>query len=300
MPIIKPPKLETGDRVGIISPAGPVDESDLQAGLTILESSGLGVCLAPHIYHMEGYLAGNDEARLDDLHGMLQDREIKAIFCARGGYGSLRLLDRINYDLIIQNQKILVGYSDITALLMAVQVKTGLVTFHGPMVRELDRDHQSNWGNLLRLISSDKPEELDISKCTVLVPGKAEGPLIGGNLSLICHLLGTPFMPSLDGCILFLEDRGEAPYRLDRMLTHLVLTGKLKKISGIIAGQFEGCGMTGDINRLFLDATSKLAIPLVSGFPLGHGRQNLALPLGPTANFDTELMTLTIKEACVR
>jgi muramoyltetrapeptide carboxypeptidase len=266
----------------------------------MLESSGFEVCLAPHVYHEEGYLAGHDEARLDDLHGMLQDREIRAIFCARGGYGSLRLLDRINYDLAIQNQKILVGYSDITALLIAVQAKTGLITFHGPMVRDLECGHQRNLGNLLSLISSDKHEKIDISGCTVLVPGKAEGPLIGGNLSLICHLLGTPFMPSLDGCILFLEDRGEAPYRLDRMLTHLALTGRLKRIAGLIAGQFIECGETADINRLLLDVISELGIPLVSGFPIGHGSQNLALPLGPRADFDTELMMLTIKEACVR
>ena len=299
-PIIKPPRLEKGDRIGIISPAGPVSESDLQGGISMIEDSGFEICLAPHVYQMEGYLAGNDEVRLEDLHAMLQDQEIKAIFCARGGYGSLRLLDRIKYDLVIQNNKILVGYSDITALLMAVQAKTGLITFHGPMVRDLEHGFQSNWGDLLRIISSDEPEQLDISECTVLVPGKATGPLIGGNLSLICHLLGTPFMPSLDGCILFLEDRGEALYRLDRMLTHLALAGSLKRISGLIAGQFEACGETEDINRLLLSVISEPGIPVVTGFPIGHGRQNITLPLGPTVDFDTKLMTLTIKEACVR
>ncbi|MCP4578543.1 MAG: LD-carboxypeptidase [Deltaproteobacteria bacterium] len=300
LPVIKPPKLETGDLVGVISPAGPVSESDLQPGLKILESFGFDVRLAPHVYDMEGYLAGKDEARLDDLHAMLQDRDTKAVFCARGGYGSLRLLDRIDYDLIRSNPKILVGFSDITALLMAVHAKTGLVTFHGPMVRGLDRGHQSNWESLLRLLTSDKPAKPDLSGCSVLAPGRAKGPLIGGNLSMICHLLGTPFMPRLDGCILFLEDRGEALYRLDRMLTHLALAGGLKGISGLIAGQFEGCGETADINRLFSDIISEPGIPLVTGFPVGHGKQNLALPLGLTADLDTETMTLTIKEACIR
>ena len=300
MPGIKPPRLETGDHIGIISPAGPVGESDLQGGLAILEASGFKARLAPHVYDTEGYLAGKDEARLDDLHVMLKDQEIKAVFCARGGYGSLRLLDRISYDLFRINPKILVGYSDITALLMAVHKKTGLITFHGPMVRELDRGHQGNWEGLLRLLTSDKPAKLDLSGCSVLVPGRAKGPLMGGNLSLICHLLGTPFLPSLDGCILFLEDRGEALYRLDRMLTHLALTGRLEGISGLIAGQFDGCGEEGDINRLLLEIVSESEIPLVTGFPVGHGKQNLALPIGLMADLNTALMTLTIKEACVR
>lgn len=275
-------------------------ESELQEGITILESSGFKVRLASHVYDTEGYMAGKDEDRLNDLHAMLHDQEIKAVFCARGGYGILRLLDRISYDLIRINPKILVGYSDITALLMAAHAMTGLITFHGPMVRELHRSHQDNWMNLLRLLTSDKPAKLDFSECSVLAPGRAKGPLFGGNLSLICHLLGTPFLPSLDGCILFLEDRGEALYRLDRMLTHLALTGRLKGISGLIAGQFEGCGEVGDINRLLLDIISGLGIPLVSGFPIGHGKQNLTLPLGLTADLDTAAMTLTIEEACVK
>jgi muramoyltetrapeptide carboxypeptidase len=168
------------------------------------------------------------------------------------------------------------------------------------MVRVLDRGLQQNWKGLLSLLTSDKPVELDLSQCTVLLPGKAEGPLIGGNLSLICHLLGTQFLPCLDGCILFLEDRGEALFRLDRMLTHLALTGILQGISGLIAGQFEECGEKRDLDRLFLSFASKLDIPLLTGFPIGHGSQNTALPLGLTAKFDTELKVLTIKEACVK
>jgi muramoyltetrapeptide carboxypeptidase len=265
----------------------------------MLESSGFEVRLAPHVYDKAGYLAGNDEARLEDLHGMLQDPQIKAIFCARGGYGSLRLLDGIDYNLIQNNPKILVGYSDITALLMAITVKTALITFHGPMVRDLGCGHQNNWERLLKLLTSDKPIKLDLNECSAPLPGKAKGTLMGGNLSLICHLLGTPFMPPLDSCILFLEDRGEPLYRVDRMLTHMALTGKLKGISGLIAGQFEGCGEMSDVNRLFFDIASELGIPLVTGFPVGHGKQNLTLPLGLTANLDTAPMTLTIKEACV-
>jgi len=231
---------------------------------------------------------------------MVQDQETKAILCARGGYGSIRLLDKIHYDLIKKAQKIIVGYSDITALLMAIHKKTGLITFHGPMVRGFANDDYKNWESLLCLLSSQDPITVGLNKCSVLMPGKATGPLIGGNLSLICHLLGTPFLPSFDGCILFIEDRGEAIYRLDRMLTHLALTGKLKGLAGLIAGQFEECGDNANVNILLTRLATGLGIPLVAGFPIGHGEKNLALPLGLTAELDTEIMTLTIEDACVR
>ena len=226
--IIRPPRLRPGDQIGVISPAGPVNRSDLQPGLRLLESSGFRVLVAPHVYNRRGYLAGDDEARLADLHAMFQDKDIKAIFCARGGYGSLRLLSKIRYDLIKESPKIFVGYSDITALLMAIYKKTGLVTFHGPMFRELALRSQENWESLLGLLSSKQLVKLSLTEGSAFINGRATGPLIGGNLSLICHLLGTPFFPSLDGCILFIEEKGEALYRLDRMITHLALSKKLK------------------------------------------------------------------------
>ena len=297
--IIKPQRLRQGDKIGVISPAGPVSESELQPGLSLIESSGFRVRLGSHVYNSQGYLAGKDEARLEDLHAMFQDQEIKAIFCARGGYGSLRLLDNIHYDLIKENPKILVGYSDITALLMAIHRKTGLVTFHGPMIRELTAKDQSNWENLLRLLSSNQPTELSLTEGTELVQGQATGPLMGGNLSLICHLIGTDFLPSLDGCILFVEEKGEALYRLDRMLTHLSLTNQLKGVSGLIAGRFEGCGEMSAINQLLMDIALDLDIPLIAGVPVGHGQKNVALPLGIQAELDTNKMTLSIMEACV-
>ncbi len=299
MPIIKPPKLRPGDLIGVISPAGPVDESELKPDLELLVSSGLKVRPAPHLYDRHDYLAGDDDARLSDLHAMFLDREIRAIFCARGGYGSLRLLDRIDYDLITKHPKIIVGYSDITALLMAIHTKTGLITFHGPMVRGLSSVHDSNWTHLFRLISSDQPISFSPMAGNRLISGRARGPLIGGNLSLICHLIGTPFLPSLDGCILLMEDRGEPLYRIDRMLTHLALAGQLKGIAGLIGGEFLDCGDTSAIDDLLNTVASDLNIPLITGFPAGHGLKNLALPIGIPAQLDTELMTLSTLEACV-
>ncbi len=265
-----------------------------------MESFGLEVYLAPHVYDRRDYLAGEDKDRLADLHAMFLDHKMKAVFCARGGYGSLRLVDKLCYDLIKENPKILVGYSDITALLIAIHGKTGLVTFHGPVVRDFEYRNRGNWEDLIRLLSFGQPLRLSLTGGTGLIPGKATGPLIGGNLSLICHLLGTPFLPSLDGCILFLEERGEPLYRLDRMLTHLALTGQLKGLSGLIAGQFEGCGGISAISALLTDILSGLNIPLATGLAIGHGLKNLSLPLGLMAHLDTDLMVLSIMETCTK
>ena len=299
LPLIKPPRLRPGDLIGIISPAGPVDESELKPDLELLESSGFRIHIAPHVYDRQGYLAGDDEARLSDLHGMFQDRKTKAIFCARGGYGTLRLLDKIDYDLIRENPKIIVGYSDITALLMAINKKTGLITFHGPMVRGLSALHDNSRESLFRLISSNQPVSFSPMAGNPLIVGRATGPLIGGNLSLICHLIGTPFLPSLEGSLLFIEDKGEPLYRIDRMLTHLALAGQLKGIAGLIGGEFIKCGDPSAVDDLLNTAASELEIPLITGFPIGHGLKNTALPLGIPARLDADSMTLSTLEPCV-
>ncbi|HIJ58533.1 MAG TPA: LD-carboxypeptidase [Deltaproteobacteria bacterium] len=299
LPLIKPPRLRSGDLIGIISPAGPVDESELEPDLELLESSGFRIHVAPHVYDRHDYLAGDDEARLSDLHAMFRDRKIKAIFCARGGYGTLRLLDRIDYDLIREHPKIIVGYSDITALLMAINKKTGLVTFHGPMVRGFSSLHSSSRKGLFKLISSDQPVSFSPIAGNSLISGRAKGPLMGGNLSLICYVVGTSFLPSLAGCILFIEDKGEPLYRIDRMLTHLSLAGQLKGIAGLIGGEFMECGDPSAVDDLLNTAASDLKIPLITGFPIGHGLKNTALPLGIPAQLDADSMTLSTLEPCV-
>ena len=295
--MIKPSRLKPGDAVGIVSPAGPVDRSDVMADLHLLKTSGYTVHVAPHVYDRRGYLAGSDRDRLGDLEGMFLNREIKAIFCSRGGYGSLRLLNRINYDLIRENPKILVGYSDITALLAAVYEKTGLITFHGPMVKGFASLSENTRRNLFQIISSRQPARF--TGGYPLCHGKGTGPIKGGNLSLICRLLGTPFMPDLDGSILFMEDRGEAPYRLDRMLTHLALSGRLERIKGLITGQFMDCGDPADIDNIIKERFTPMNIPVAAGFPLGHGPDNTTLPLGVPAQLDTDVMTLSLLESAV-
>jgi muramoyltetrapeptide carboxypeptidase len=296
---LKPPKLQKGEAVGVIAPSGPVTPSQIQPGIKLLESLGYEVIVSPHLYQRQGYVAGDDETRLEDLNSMLDNKDVRVIFCARGGYGTLRLLEKIDFDLIRMNPKIIVGYSDITALLLAIFKKTGLVTFHGTIVKEFSKNRNQNLESFLALVSSDKACEVNLRKGKTLVPGKAKGTLLGGNLSLICHLLGTPFMPSLDNAILFVEEKAEPLYRIDRMMTHLRLSGQLKGLVGLVAGSFEGCGDISSINRVLVDTVSHLQIPVLSGLPVGHGLENVSLPLGIQASVDAEAMILSITEACV-
>ena len=294
---IKPSRLRQGDEIGIITPAGPVTPSELKPAIDLLTSMGYRVKSSIHLYKKKDYLAGDDYSRLEDLHSMFQDKRIKAILCARGGYGTLRLLDKIDYDLIRKNPKIIIGYSDITALLLAIYKKTRLVTFHGPMVRELAKDIDPN--HFFNPLTSQQPLEFDLSKGSILVPGTARGILIGGNLSLISHMVGTPFMPTLEGSILIIEERGELPYRVDRMLTHLRLSGILKSLSGLVAGSFENCGDGKVINQLLIDIGIDLNIPVFCGLPVGHSIENFTLPLGLPVELDTENSRISFLESCV-
>ena len=295
----KPRQLNQGEAIGVIAPAGPVLDSELLPGIQLLESFGHKVVLAPHLYHKKDYMAGEDDVRLEDLHAMFSDKRVKAIICARGGYGTLRILDKIDYDLIRDNPKILVGYSDITALLLAVHKKTGLVTFHGPVVKELTKRSIGNLESLLNLVGTDGLFKLELVGGKPLKPGNSKGTLMGGNLSLICHLIGSPFMPSLKGAILFVEEKGEDLYRIDRMLTHLRLSGLLDETNGLIAGAFEDCGDRAGIEQLLLETAYGFDMPVITGLPLGHSLINISLPIGLQATIDSETMTLEITEPCV-
>ncbi|RJR42349.1 MAG: LD-carboxypeptidase [Desulfobacteraceae bacterium] len=298
--IIKPPRLKPGDSISIIAPAGPVDPSELQPVIERLQMRGFNVLPATHLYERKEYLAGEDISRLEDLHAAFRNKETKAIFCARGGYGTLRILPKIRFSSIRKNPKILVGYSDITSLLLSIHKKTGLVTFHGPMIRDSQKNEGANLDALIQLLCSDRPFSFDLENGRVLRQGSAVGSVIGGNLSLICHLAGTRYMPDPKGAILFIEDTGEAPYRIDRMLTHLKLCGFLKGLRGIVTGRFQDCGEAADIDAILLDTVSEYHFPVVAGVPIGHGEKNLPLPVGgPPALLDTDNLTLTWAEPLV-
>jgi muramoyltetrapeptide carboxypeptidase len=297
---LKPPPLKKGDRVGVIAPAGPVSPSDLEPGIKRLMAFGLDVTLGPHLYENTKYTAGDDHARLDDLHAMFGDPEIRGVFCARGGYGCLRLLPLIDLDLITNDPKIVMGFSDITALLLGLYSRTGLVAFHGPVVRGFAKKNERDIHTFFQWMDSPaSPPELILPDFTkVLAPGNASGKVFGGNLSLFTHLIGTGYMPDLDGAILFLEDTNEPLYRIDRMLTHLHLAGVFKKLSGFLAGDFSENIADAEVNDLLLEYLEPLKIPVVTGLPVGHGKANTPMPIGIPATLDTDNLTLSYDEAC--
>ncbi|RLB30699.1 MAG: LD-carboxypeptidase, partial [Deltaproteobacteria bacterium] len=261
--------------------------------------AGYEVVVGDYACGGDGYLAARDEQRLDDLHRMFADPGIAAVFCSRGGYGSFRILPEIRYEVMRRNPKIFVGYSDITALHAAVFKYAGLVTFHGPMVREFPVKSPENFQALLSLLRGERPDEFALTPGQVLVRGKARGPLLGGNLTTLCHLVGTPYMPRLDGCLLIVEERGEAAYRVDRLLTHLWVSGRLDKLAGLAAGMFLDCGPQEAVYEILESLGRRLGVPVVTGLPFGHGEENRALPLGVPAELDTYGGTLAITDAGV-
>jgi muramoyltetrapeptide carboxypeptidase len=290
LPIIKAPRLQPNQTVGVIAPSSPVSQSEISQGLRLLESFPLKIKPGVHLFDGLNYLAGSDHDRVSDLHQMFSDPDIKAIFCARGGYGSARLLNKIDFNLIRKNPKLIVGFSDLTALLIALYKQSGLITIHGPTLSDLPKS--KNWVHLSGLITtSHRPR--------ILFKGKAKCILLGGNLSTLCALLDTPFLPPFEGVVLFLEEKGESPYRLDRMLTHLLLSDRLDRLSALVIGEIEDCGEKEIINSLLEERLGGLNIPVVAGLPVGHGAENISLPLGLPALLDTERMLLEVEESAV-
>ncbi|GFN24213.1 S66 peptidase family protein [Thermanaeromonas sp. C210] len=297
--MLKPRPLEPGDSIGIVAPAGPLwDEAYLLRGIERLQSWGFRVVLNRPLQAGEGYLAGSDEERLAELEAMFASPEIKALICLRGGYGSLRLLPHLHYALIRSHPKIFVGYSDITALHLAIVQEAGLVVFHGPMIYPELGGHLTSYTktSLLSMLTGS-PGSFTVrplpGKALAVSPGRARGRLIGGNLSLLVSTLGTPFEIDTRGAILFWEEVDEPAYRVDRMLTQLRLAGKLSAAAGIAVGECIGCG---DLEELLRDRLAPLGIPCLYGLPCGHGTDIATLPLGVYATLDADQGYLRIEE----
>jgi len=296
--LIKPPPLKSGDRVGILWPASPCPSEELETGCTILKNLGLKVVPTASIKpYQPNYLAGSDEYRVSRFNELVGDPEIKGVFCARGGYGSMRILPKVSYELLKSTPKILVGFSDVTALLLACYVKSGMVCFHGPTVSTLATSDQQTLDSLWTTLSSSEPLELHFPQAVCLKSGRCSGSLLGGNFTTLIHLLGTSFMPSLAGAILFLEDRGEQLYRIDRMLTQFLHTGLLAEIAGLILGDFSENGPRDELNALVLERFASASFPILSGIPVGHEKTNLTIPLGLSATLDADAGTLTYHQA---
>jgi muramoyltetrapeptide carboxypeptidase len=291
--------LKKGDTIGIIAPAGPVrNENDFRAGLQILTELGFNPRYRSDILRQHGYLAGTDQERLAEMHELWRDPEVKAILAVRGGYGCLRLLPDLDFALIRQQPKMLIGFSDLTALLLAIQQRTGLITFHGPMLTTLprsDRDSQEAFFN--QLTGQPRPE-IKIKNLEILQSGQAQGRLLPGNLTSLAHLLGTPFEPDWNNTILVLEDIGEAPYRIDRLLTHLWAAGRLEQISGLILGDFDQCGEQEAIWERALTLLAHRSIPIWANFPCGHGSRNQILPVGAKAQMDSSSGRILFPQPC--
>jgi muramoyltetrapeptide carboxypeptidase len=286
--LIRPPRLKPGDTIGIVAPAGPFDSKIFSQGLNTVESLGFRIRASDEIFEKTGYLAGNDAQRARLVNRLFKDPAINAILCARGGYGSLRILPLMDFDVIRENPKVFIGFSDITALLTSITTHSGLVSFHGPNVTTLAKATEITRNTLLEAISSDIPLEVQPANGVVIQAGRAQGPLIGGNLTTLCHLLTTPFEPRFENRILLLEDRGEALYRVDRMLFQMKLAGCFDGIAGLVLGSFEECGSLDGVYKIFEEHFEDIPVPILAGFDVGHGEQNLTLPLGIDAILDTD------------
>lgn len=312
---IKPKRLAKGDVIGVIAPASGASDSDFENALQNLSDLGFNPKVGKYARGGIGFLSGSDKERLHDLHWAFSDREIKGVWCVRGGYGTPRLLPRIDYRLIKKNPKVLIGFSDITALHIAIFQQTGLVAFHGPVATSNFTDYtKTHVENTLmnptssyeiKLPAVPEGEDVELYKTTIIREGKCRGKLIGGNLSLLAAIAGTPYeIKKPKGKILFIEDVNEPLYKVDRLLTQLRQSIKMREFEGIAIGVFtRGNGdvesYTKGINEVFKDRLDDLGIPILSGLSFGHIRDQFTLPIGIKAEMNTKDSTITLLESAV-
>jgi muramoyltetrapeptide carboxypeptidase len=313
-PVIKPKRLAPGDTVGVVLPASAVLEADrISLAKEQLEALGLKVVIGAHAYDRHGYFAGKDRDRADDLNRMFADDEIDGVVCYTGGWGSPRVLPYLDFDLIARKPKVLIGYSDITALLNAIHQRTGLITFHGPVASSVFDPYSIE--NFRRVVMSPEPagvlappekKPADLvdrtNRVLRLAPGKATGRLAGGNLTLLAALMGTPYEVETEGKIVFAEDVREELYRVDRMLTQLALGGKFDRMAGFVFGRCSDCNYNGpsfSLEDILRDRFGGGTKPAISGLSFGHIEQKLTIPVGAMATLDADAGTLTVTEGAV-
>ncbi len=314
--LIKPSRLRQGDIVGLIAPGGHTSDASIEKSVQHIEGLGFRARQGRNLRAVHGNYAGSVQQRIDDLHAMFADPEVKAIWCIRGGSGCISLLSAIDYALLRAHPKILLGFSDITALHLAIHRHAGLVTFHGPVASSGESDYST--AQMLAVLCDPQPsytipmalensrravEESQYALRTVH-GGVATGPLIGGNLSMVSALAGTPYAADFRRSIVFIEEVNEAPYRIDRWMTQLDLAQGFGNAAALMIGICENCGPGADGNSLTLDETldihlQPLKVPAVSGYSFGHIRHQFTLPVGIRATLDTERQTLTLLEPAV-
>lgn len=326
-PFIKPPRLRKGDTLGLITPSHYAREAQLHTTIDNMRQLGFGVKYTDNMLVRKGYLAGTDAQRADDINQMFADKSVAGLMCVTGGYGTTRLLPHLDYDLIRQNPKPLIGFSDITGLLYGIHNKTGLIGFHGPVGDSDFNEYTLHYfkkvlmqpqpslvyaqpkglttEDLTPLYLQGKAVNISAPERHMLNPGVAEGTLVGGNLTLVTSLCGTEYDLDMRGKIVFLEDVGEAPYRIDRMLTQLLLSpDKLRTAAGIVLGLFTNCeadesDASFTLAQVLQERLSGLGIPVLYGLHFGHIRRNATLPLGVKCRLDAGSKSVTLLETAV-
>ncbi|GAA1744952.1 LD-carboxypeptidase [Luedemannella helvata] len=302
---VRPAALRPGDRVMLVSPSGPTRPERVARGVELLSEWGLSVDVAPNVYARSGYLAGTDDLRLADLMTALGDPTVRGVICTRGGYGVQRIVDGIDMAVVRADPKIVVGFSDITALQLSLWRGARLASVHGPGAAWLhERTGPDSVAALRHALMDPTPVTIsarqDEETSAVRVPAAAvSGPLLGGNLCLLAATVGTPDFPDMSGAILLIEEVGEPPYKVDRMLTHLRRAGVLSQVAGVAVGQFTDCadGWSTTIVDCLLERLTPLGVPVLGGLPIGHGRDQIAVPFGTLATLDATLGTLTVAPA---
>ncbi len=314
--IIKPPKLKEGDKLALITPGSYISIEEKEKSIENLKELGFEVEYSDRLMLKNGYFSGSDKERADDINEMFERDDIKGIVCVRGGYGCVRTLPNINYNLVKENPKVLIGYSDVTALLYGIYKKTGLVTFHGPVGISSYNDFSKKYFNQV-LINPVKEFELtnsfqgnndNIYGLTTISSGTASGGLVGGNLSIVVSLIGTDYDIDTKGKIIFLEEYIEEPYRVDRMLTQMLQAGKFNEAAGVALGVFRKCESKKEnpsfpnsftLMEVLKDRLSELKIPVVYGMSFGHVKDKFTVPFGIKAELDADNYKLKLLEAAV-
>ncbi|MHB8420041.1 MAG: S66 peptidase family protein [Myxococcales bacterium] len=300
--MIPAPALRPGDAVSVVAPSGPFERAPFEAGVAVLRGLGLEPRFDDRLFARFRYLAGRDEERLALWEEAAADPATRAVWCARGGYGAMRLLPRIRLRAFLDRPKLFAGFSDATALHAALNARS-LRTLHAPVLTQLGHQPPEVIERLRALLfSKAPPPPLEAAPRSTWVPGRARGVLLGGNLSVLSRLIGTPYLPSLSGAILFAEDVGESPYRLDRLWTHLALSGALEGVRGVAVGTLTDCEKK-DADYRALDVVADLCrglgVPAAGSFPVGHGPINQPLPLGAQVELDADAGRLTFLEGAV-
>jgi muramoyltetrapeptide carboxypeptidase len=295
-PVIRPRRLKEGHCIAVVAPAGAFERDALSRGVDVVTSMGFKVRLDEKIFQQDGYFAGTDAHRAKLLQDSFLDDAVQAIFCVRGGYGSMRLLSLLDWERIAVHPKVFIGFSDVSALLINLYLRCGLVTFHGPTLNTLDGADAGTRAALLETLTTSRTVALDGPEAETLQSGSVTAPVIVGNLTTFCHLVGTPFQPSFAGHILLVEDTGEALYRIDRMLTQMRLAGCFEGMAGLALGSFQNCGSPGKVLQLFERFFEAEKFPMAGGFEFGHAGCNPTLPLGVEATLDADRRCLTYRE----